>query len=69
MSRTLPALAFTATVLMMSCAANPNAPSPVKGDEAAAMNLLTPRTLVAVNTARAQCVAGPRRPARLWAVG
>ena len=61
MSRTLPTLAFTATVFMMSCAANPNAPSPVKRDDpdAAGMRFRVPDALL-VQHAVTQCQADAR---------
>ena len=66
MKRTLPTLAFAATVFMVSCAANPNAPSPVKKeDPPAASRPPNADALLALNAATndeadARC-AGLRR--------
>ena len=42
--RVVGSLVFSATALMLSCAANPNAPSPIKEDPPAAFEFRAPHT-------------------------
>ena len=61
MTRILCSFAFTATALVMSCAANPSAPSPVKKEDPPAATLRHPDALLARHAAGEQCEAGARR--------
>ena len=54
MNRMFCSFAFTAMALVMSCAANPNAPSPVKEDPPTSSSILTVKALFALNAVRPQ---------------
>lgn len=55
MNRMFCSFGFAATAFVMSCAANPSAPSPVKKEEPpASSSILTVKVLFALNAVRTQ---------------